>query len=290
MVGLLAATAYAIELAEPTAESPHYDLEVLYHERKFDEALALAKTQVAADPDDIDLYWHICRSMYEKGETIPKTDKSFDKLAWYTEMLDWANQGLAKKPGEPHLLFAQGLAQGRYGTTRGVLSTLFLADDVEDAWLASVASGHTYRSMGDMEVLPCDVYTGLAVFYRLVPDSWVVDKIAGTRGDIAKSLDYIQKSDACFGGRIAVVKERGLTEICYGQRTKDDAYVRMGIGTLGRGAGLSVEDATDAIDKKHIAQLLADTTLACGYSRDGQQDLDEKKLAKAGGDAQTDSQ
>ena len=129
MFGLFAAAAFAIELPEPTAASPHYDLEVLYHDRKFDEALKLAKEQIAANPDDVELYWHVCRSMYEKGETIPKTDKTFDKLAWYTEMLDWANKGLAKKPGEPHLLFAQGLANGRYGTTRGVLSSLFLANN-----------------------------------------------------------------------------------------------------------------------------------------------------------------
>jgi hypothetical protein len=285
MVGLFVAAAFALELPEPTEASPHWDLEVLYHEHKYDEGLELAKKQVAANPDDAELYWHICRYMYEKGETIPKTDKSFDKLAWYTEMLDWATKGLEKKPGDGHLLFAQGLANGRYGTTRGVLSSLFLADDVEDAWLGSIATGYTYRSMGDMEVLPCDVYTGLAVFYRLVPDSWVVDKIAGTRGDITKSLDFIQKSDECFGNRIAVVKERGLTEICYGQRMGDDTFVKAGLGTLGRGAGIPVEDAVDAIDKKHIAQLLADPDLACGYSRDGQQDLDEKKLAKQGEDA-----
>ncbi len=285
MVGLVAAAAFALELPEPTAASPHYDLEVLYGERKFDEGLALAKTQVAATPDDVDLYWHICRFMYEKGETIPKSDKAFDKLAWYTEMLDWATKGLAKKPGDPHLLFAQGLANGRYGTTRGVLSTLFLADDIERDWLTTVNSGYTYRSMGDMEVLPCDVYTGLAVFYRLVPDSWLVEKIAGTRGSIAKSLEFIEKSDQCFGGRIAVVKELGLTQICYGQRMDDDTYVAKGLGTLGRGAGIPVEDETDAIDKRHIGQLLADTSLACGYSRDGQQDLDEKKLAKGGGAA-----
>lgn len=280
MVGLFVAAAFALELPEPTEASPHYDLEVLYHDRKFDEGLELAKKQVAATPDDADLYWHICRFMYEKGETIAKTDKAFDKVAWYTEMLDWATKGLVKRPGDPHLLFAQGLANGRYGTTRGVLSTLFLADDVERDWLIVANSGYTYRSMGDMEVLPCDVYTGLAVFYRLVPDSWLVEKIAGTRGNIGTSLEYIEKSDACFGGRIAVVKELGLTQICYGQRMGDDSYVAKGLSTLGRGAGIPVEDATDAIDKRHITQLLADTSLACGYSRDGQQDLDEKKLAK----------
>lgn len=282
LLATLPIVASAEDIPAPSPTDPHYDLEVLYHDRDFDTGLKLAKEQLAAHPDDTDLYWHVVRFMFEMGEKIPRTDKSFDKLAWYQEMIDLSNAGLAKKPGDPHLLFARGLSLGRYGTTRGVLSSLFLVDDVESDWLAAVNSGYSYRSLGNEEVMPCDVEDGLGIFYRLVPDSWIVEKLTGTKGDLAKSVDWLKKSDACMPGRIPVVKELGVAEICYGQRHDDEASVHQGMATLARAAGMAPSGPNDKVDLGHIAMLLGDPSQACAYSRDGQQDLDEKRLAKQG--------
>lgn len=281
MLVLLAATAFAGDLVTVDATSPHWDLEQLYGDKKFDEGLKLAKEQVAKDPNDTDLYWHIVRFMFEKGESVPKSDKTFDKLAWYQEAMGVAEEGLKHKPDDPHLLFAYGIATGRYGTTRGVLSSLFLADDVERAWLAAANSGYTYRSLNDGEVLPCDVDEGLGIFYRLVPDSWFVEKLAGTRGSMTKSVQWNQKADACLPNRIPVMKELGVSELCYGQKNHDDASIAAGKAELGRALGVPVKGPNDRVDLSHIAGLLADPSQACGYSRDGQQDLDERKLAKS---------
>ena len=282
LLAALPIVASAEDIRAPQPTDPHYDLEVLYHDRDFDTGLKLAKEQLAAHPDDVDLYWHVVRFMFEMGEKIPRDDKSFDKLAWYQEMIDTSNAGLAKKPGDPHLLFGLGLSLGRYGTTRGVLSSLFLVDDVESDWLAAVNSGYTYRSIGTEEIMPCDVDEALGILYRLVPESWIVEKIAGTRGDIAKSVDWAKKADTCMPGRIPVVKELGVAQICYGQRHDDEASVREGMATLGQAAGMTPSGPNDKVDLVHIAMLLGDPSQACGYSRDGQQDLDEKRLAKQG--------
>ena len=48
--------------------------------------------------------------------------------------------------------------------------------------------------------------------------------------------------------------------------------------TLSKVTGRVAQDPTDHVDIKHAAMLMNDPKLACGYSRDGQQDLDEKKL------------
>lgn len=282
ILAALSLIASAADIPFPAPDGPHYDLEVLYHERHFQDGLKLVKEQIVATPDDHELYWHQVRFMFQIAEAVPKTDATFDKLAWYTEMVEIANLGLTKKPGDPHLLFGLGLGHGRYGTTKGVLSSLFLADDVEDAWLTAANSGYLYRSIGDEEMMPCDVQNGLGIFYRLVPDSWVVDKIAGTRGSLTKSVEWLKKADQCGPNRISVLKEYGVAQICYGQKNKDEGSIGAGISTLARAAGLPVKGINDRIDLQHIATLIADPDLACGYSRDGQQDLDEKKLEKQG--------
>lgn len=280
IIAALSIAAFATDIPLPDSAGADYDLEVLYHEQKFEEGLKVTKDRLTKSPDDKDLYWHAVRFMYEIGEHYGRDDKSIDKVAWYTEMAGYAETGLKKWPEDPHLQFAKGIALARLGTTKGVLATLSLADDVESAWLFTADSGFKYRSLGDEEYLPCDAQMAIGVFYRLVPDSWIVEAISGTRGSLDKAVSYLEKSDACYPNRMATLKELGVAKICRGQKNHDDVSMREGVAALAHAAAIPPKDATDYIDLKHIAGLLADSSTACGYSRDGQQDLDEKKLAK----------
>jgi hypothetical protein len=256
-----------------------YELEILYDQGKHQEGLERAKALRAQYPQDADLVWLQVRFMFEIAEGISRLDKSFDKIAWYTEMLRLTNEGLALAPGHGHLLYARGIAAGRLGTTKGVLASLGSAKAIEADWLKVSASRFAYSSIGGQEILPCDSDLTLSIFYRLVPDWWIVQVLSGTRGDLQKSVDYAAKADKCAPNRILTVKELGVAQLCLGQDTDDAAMQAAGMATLQRATGLPItSDKTDLIDLKHVRMILAEPSLACEYSRDGQQELDESKL------------
>jgi len=52
--------------------------------------------------------------------------------------------------------------------------------------------------------------------YRLVPDSFIVQMLAGTRGGLDKSRGHLEKANRCAPGRIGTMKELGVTQICKG--------------------------------------------------------------------------
>jgi hypothetical protein len=190
-------------------------------------------------------------------------------------------RGLERDPDHAHLLFGLGIAKGRLGTTRGVLSSLFMARDVENAWVRASASGYLYSSLNGQEQLPCDAWLCLGIFYRLVPDSWVVEMLAGTRGSLSRSVDVLEKADRCSPQRILVLKELGVSQLCKGQKDDDAELVQAGRATLLKARAIPPVAATDPIDLRHIDRILLDPDLACAYSRDGQQDLDESQLGAA---------
>ena len=255
----------------------HADLEQLYADHKFDEGLKATQAKIATHPRDADLHWHESRFMFEAGELLDK-NSGVDKVAYYQTMVDTTQAGLDIAPTDAHLLFARGIGNGRLGTTKGVLSSLFLASTVEADWLAAANSGFTYSSSDGSEIMPCDVYHALGIYYRLVPDSWIVQMIAGTRGSLDKSLDYTTKAVACAPNRIHSIKEKGVSQICKGQSDRDDALIAAGKASLASVANLQGSSTKDKLDKKHSAMIIDDISLACGYSRDGQQDLDQSKL------------
>jgi hypothetical protein len=127
-------------------------------------------------------------------------------------------------------------------------------------------------------MLPCDTFHALGIYYRLVPDAWIVQAIAGTKGDLNKSMTYNLKSTQCKPDEIENWKELGATELCIGEKRNDTAMVAQGVKALQKALTLPTPTDRNKIDRKHVQMLLDDHSLACGYSRDGQQDLDEKKL------------
>ncbi len=261
-----------------TEQSPHYDLELLYHERGYEKGWEITKRRLKETPQDKDLYWHYIRFGYELGEAVSRTDPNMDKVAFYQDLVDHADAGLKLAPSDPHLFFAHGVALGRLGTTRGILSSLFTAKTIEQDWLNAVHSDIRYSSLGREEVLPCDLHQALGQFYRLVPDWWIVRLLAGTRGDLDKSLHHLQIADRCSADRIQVVKELGVTQLCIADKRNDEEIAEKGKVTLSRMLQLTPEVATDHMDMRHARMLLKQPELACEYSRDGQQELDKKKF------------
>ena len=264
----------------PAPDWPHYDIEEIYEARDYDEGLKQTLKRIESNPDDADLYWLAARFMYEQGELIGRDDTSVDKEAHYEEMVRLADVGLQKRPGDLHLRFARGVGRGRLGTTRGVLSSLWMAADVEADWLAAANGNLVYSSINGTERLPCDAHHALGIYYRLVPDAWIVKVLAGVRGSLDKSLMHLEKANSCSPGRQHIQKELGVSRLCKGTKDKDDALIAKGKEILEKAAAHPGTTAKAKIDSKHAKMLIADPSMACGYSRDGQQETDSSKLEK----------
>jgi hypothetical protein len=256
----------------------HWELELLYHEHRYEEGLERTDALIAANPDDLELVWHKVRFMFEVGERLERTDTSMDKESWYQSMATISEAGLAKDPDHAHLLFGKGVAMGRLGTTRGVLASLGMATPIEQAWTQCMESDYRYRSIAGEEMLPCDCAHALGMFYRLVPDSWIVELISGTRGSLQKSMEMQEWANQCKPDDISIEKELGVSQLCLGQKKDDTEMITAGRANLLHLATLQARTPSDTTDQEHARKLLLDPKLACEYSRDGQQDLDEAKL------------
>ncbi|MFT7519846.1 MAG: tetratricopeptide (TPR) repeat protein [Kiritimatiellia bacterium] len=261
-----------------TEASAHYDLEQLYGNAQIKEGLAKAREQLAANPSDPALYRHVIRFLFEIGELVHREDTSMDKEALYQEMLDLCNKALELDPGNAHTLFNRGIATGRLATTHGVLASLGNLKSIEQDWLAAANAPYKYESLAGAEHLPCDTYLTLGIFYRVVPDYWIVQLLAGTRGDIDKSIAWLEKSNACQADRIRTLKELGVSRLCAGTRNKDPVRTATGKQVLSYLQTLPKSHTHSELDKAHAQMLIEDPSLACEYSRDGQQDLDEKNI------------
>jgi hypothetical protein len=260
-------------------DSRHLDLERLYHEDKPKLGVAKTRARLREHPDDVELYVLLARFLYEIGERHAR-DSDFDKEGLYAEMVKLLEHAREKRPGDARIGWGLGVAKARLATTRGVLASLFMGREIEKLWLEAAIAGSEYRSLGGEEELPCDAYLTLGIFYRLVPDWWIVKVISGTRGDLDESVRWLEKADRCSPGKVRVLKEVGAGQLCFANKRDDPKMLAKGKATLRRALKGKAAQHSDRVDLRHARLLLADPDRACGYSRDGQQKLDERELKK----------
>jgi hypothetical protein len=108
-----------------------------------------------------------------------------------------------------------------------------------------------------------------------------VKVLAGTRGDLQRSQRSLEAANACSPGDIGILKELAITHLCIADRNEDADHIGLGRQYFEQALRIPARgDSTDIVDHLHIHMLLEDPSLACEYSRDGQQETDAEALSQ----------
>jgi len=202
------------------------------------------------------------------------------KLKAYALSERLARECIAKEPTKvPHCYLQLGISIGRVGTLKGVLKSLRLAKEVEAVWLKGLelSKGKGYKFDGDP--LEAQFYYTLGIFYRIVPDWFIVRVIAGTRGDKRKSVELNRKSVELRPDPSTWL-ELGVALMCHGDKADEPAEVTEGKTYVQKTLDYKAKNDLDRVDQRNAKKIMADNSLACGYSRDKFQKVEEKDMKK----------
>lgn len=246
-----------------------------------DAALSTLESYLKTNPNDPEAIWRKARSMYERGEVTALTMTTAQRIPVYEEISALGKRAAELAPGYGPALHWQGTGLGRKGTAQGVFQSLWLADDIEAIWLSALKDTKTvYLAADGGSSWPGDTYYALGQFYRLVPDWTLVQLLVGTKGDIDKSISYHRQALKQTPNRVEIAKELGVSLLCKGSRDGDAAAITEGRVWLAKAAAMKSVKRTDAIDKEQIPVILQREADACGYSRDGWEDVSREAYDK----------
>ena len=252
--------------------------EVLWADSRFDEAGKLLDHALDGAPKSTDLLWRLARVYYEMGEILPPDDRDA-RLRTFGTAEAYARRCIEADPEEGECHFWLGAAVGRRSTTKGLLNSARAGKEIESSFQRAIKLGLTYRSSTGHSSL-ANAHYALGQFYRLVPDLWIIKLLTGVRGDMDRSVDHMRKAVVIETERLEFTKELGVALICNGERNDRPELIEEGKATLTKVASLPVTEPSDLTDKTHAQMLLADPSLCCRYSRDGQKGLSDDELKK----------
>lgn len=256
--------------------------EQLWLQHKYNESNNVLNEALKANPtnpEKAEIYWRMARNLYDLAEEMPREAKA-ERLKNYLKIQELAKKCMEANPnlGECYLWLGTGI--GREGTQKGVLNMLGKIAQVEGLWLKCIELKPTYRAVDGTANTLGDAYYALGVFYRLVPDWNAVKVLYKTKGDKKKSVEMLRKAVELEPKRVEYAKELGISLICLGQSTKNPQTVEEGMKWLRKVLQMPSQKPTDDIDKQHAKMILDNPSLACGYSRDAQQDVSEETFKK----------
>jgi len=256
--------------------------EKLWIAHKYQESNKILRKALATTPGNVEkaeIYWRTALNLYDMAEGMSgKAHQA--RHDNYTRMggLSKKCMALAPKMPECYLFYATGMS--RQATQKGILNSLEKALEIEKNYLKVIELEATYRTeRGELNILG-DAYCRLGTFYRLLPEWSEIKRLYKIKGDKKKSIDMLRKAVEIEPGRIEYAKELGISLVCYGESTNNRQVVDEGIMWLKKIRKLKVLKPTDKIDKKHAKMILADLEMACGYSRDAQQDVSRESFEK----------
>ncbi len=247
----------------------------------FEKAERWYKKLQQLEPTEMDHVWKKGQINYLIGEIIP-TDQTEKRMALYEEVVTSNRKCTELEPQNVGCWLYLGAGIGRLATTKGILSSLFSADDVEEAWLKGLELA---KKQPDLSIeITNGIRYGLSQFYRMVPDRFIVKLLIGTRGDIDKTIQYLQDLLKVQPNRVEAQKELAVGYLCRHQREGQQKDLQIAQKILARIVAdeFNANDirSSDAVDKEHALALIEDYSRACEYSRDGYQDLSDEALEK----------
>lgn len=267
----------AIERGEPYRTL--WKAELLVEDHK---ALGAEKLLLEVDkdyPNNAKVLWLIAKNAYFRAEKMPE-EATEEKAAILERGFGFAERCVEVAPNDINCLLHFGTLLGRVSTNRGIISSAANGDDVEDHWLRALQTKEHYRFPSANTSLGAVNY-GLGIFYRLVPDSWLMSLLFGVRGDIGKAVKYLQAAMKTKSDDVELYAELVAASYCKAEREDDASALKLGHDYVKQCQAKKADTPLRKISQSHCGKLRNNPALGCGYSRDKQQETDAEKFKKA---------
>jgi len=222
------------------------------------------------------LMWRLSRTYWVYAENLDINDKE-NRLKNFQIGLDWANKGIAtnSKCAECYLFKFGNL--GRISTTKGLMNSISAAKELSETIATAIELKPQHQDTYYNSEL-ANAYYASGVFYRIIPDWYIIKWIAGVRGDKMISLEHIKKASELLPARVDFQVELGAIYLCLAEDKGMEEMRALGNAALQHAIGMKQVMPTDPLDKQYAAGFLKDPSGACGFSRDGIVNLDKKQI------------
>ena len=234
---------------------------------------AIIRKLLSLEPAWKDGYWAGSGAALAIGNLYANDEKLTEARNFYETSKNLSQKCLQMEAENPICqLFLAG-AIGKLATLDGILESAAQAQAIEALLLSVVSSGVNYRFRNNWTLQGLTNYA-LGLFYRLVPDTMLMEAFFNVRGDVDKSVKYHK--------RVLSIESRenpctlvmtAVSLLCKSDEDYESREAKEGFKYLEAAANIREFSKQDAFCFKSVPKLFKDPTLSCAF-----QVVKEKKI------------
>lgn len=232
------------------------------HARRLDILEAALKTR----DKWLDGYWMLATDAFFLG-----TQYAFDEN--YASAEEVLNRGLKaterclnEAPDHELCRFFSAALLAKVASVQGIFSSLKNGQKVRDQWLEVIASGKNIFFRPNVS-LQGSAFYGLGLFFRLVPDFFLVEWLWGIRGNLDQSIAYHRKAAELDANNPCANLMLAVAMMCKNGNQKDTKLYNEAITFFDLAQSQSPTDISQTICVQDAPRLRENPDRTCGYTQ-----------------------
>lgn len=269
------AAAYKIDpsplLKHGAEASLYFDLQKIFDRsaltiEQHQQRTAVLQSVIQLEPEWIDGYWllgaehFMLASAFTRPGDYGKAEQHLDSAQSLTEKC------LERQPRQILCKFFLASVLAKKSSLQGILASLRYGPKIHSLWNEVLLSGQEFWFRPNAS-LKGSVRYGLGLFYRLVPDRWLVERMFSIRGNLGRSIALhreglqLNPRDPC--SRLML----GVALLCEGRRRDQLTEQEEAQQILESVGEAPVFDVNQAHCQADMHRVRSEPTLACGYTQ-----------------------
>ncbi|HET9237614.1 MAG TPA: hypothetical protein VFO10_10205 [Oligoflexus sp.] len=241
--------------------------------------LEIIESISAKEPAWVDGLWMVADSAFQLGASYTdEKDLPFARSVFVRGQKS-AERCIEKKTDHPICALFLGAMIGKIASIDGIFSSLKKAKQVEKLWLSVVNSKYNYR-FAEASSLQGSARYALGMFYRLVPDFFLMKWLFDVKGDINKSVKYHRDAIAVDPANACSKIMLAASLLCSVKGDTKDPNGQEGLKHLRDARQMTAKSMVAKACQNDTARLEREPGKACGYETARQQETSEDEFKK----------
>ena len=246
---------------------------------ELEEALAILEKVLKKHPKWLDGYWQIGSITFQLGSTYTEEKDHPIARKIFVKGEKATRKCLRYNKKHPLCQLMLGSNIGKIGTIDGIFASLSNAAEIERLWLAVSRSDYNFNFSKNVS-MQGSVRYALGMFYRLIPDFFLLDWLFDVRGDIDKSIKYHRESIAIDGKNACATLMLAASLMCKSKGEKGEPSTREGMNLLAETKAAKTDNITIQVCVRDAQKLMDNPSNGCGYTTAKQQETDEEAFKR----------
>ena len=240
------------------------------HQRRIE----ILETVLEQEPKWLDGYWLHGSESFILGSSYP-SEKDFPKARAILQ------NGLEKikvclSIAKDHMLcrFFYGSLLAKIASIDGIFASLKHGRTIRDSFQQVTEAQYNLQFRPNVSLMGAAHY-GLGLFYRLVPDIFLVDWIWGIRGDLEKSISLHKKAVTYDQGNPCSLLMLSVAQLCKYHHQKEHSEFKSALKTLDRIQSITPIDTPQEVCVSESFKIKQTPSRTCGYTQAKYQEEEE---------------